>query len=180
MHPRAATALGGDNRICIVWDQSLATALSYADLAIMRIAGEGSRLPNPHLLIRPFVCREAFLSSRIEGTQANLAIADSDTAVRLPAELGNLTNLEELYVGENQLSGCIPEGLRGVPYGDYFVLGLPFCGAAVTPAGVATDREALVALYNVRSPRPWSSSATAASKTAVQGSATPGASAADR
>ena len=40
-------------------------------------------MPNPHLLIRPFVCREAFLSSRIEGTQANLAIADSDTAVRL-------------------------------------------------------------------------------------------------
>ena len=33
----------------------------------------GRRLPNPHLLIRPFVRREAVLSSRIEGTQATLA-----------------------------------------------------------------------------------------------------------
>ena len=30
-------------------------------------------LPNPHLLIRPFMSREAVLSSRIEGTQASLS-----------------------------------------------------------------------------------------------------------
>ena len=29
-------------------------------------------MPNPHLLIRPFVTREAVLSSRIEGTQATV------------------------------------------------------------------------------------------------------------
>ncbi|MDM8335308.1 Fic/DOC family N-terminal domain-containing protein [Wolbachia pipientis] len=29
-------------------------------------------MPNPHLLIAPFVAREAVLSSRIEGTQATL------------------------------------------------------------------------------------------------------------
>jgi len=40
--------------------------------AIGRLAGEGHRLPNPHLLIRPFVRREAVYSSRIEGTQATL------------------------------------------------------------------------------------------------------------
>jgi hypothetical protein len=34
--------------------------------------GKGARLPNPHLLIRPFVRHEAVLSSRIEGTQATL------------------------------------------------------------------------------------------------------------
>ena len=39
---------------------------------IGRLAGEGGRLPNPHILIRPFVRREAVLSSRIEGTQATL------------------------------------------------------------------------------------------------------------
>ncbi len=33
---------------------------------------EGKRLPNPHVLIRLFVRREAVLSSRIEGTQATL------------------------------------------------------------------------------------------------------------
>ncbi|MEW5816719.1 MAG: Fic/DOC family N-terminal domain-containing protein [Spirochaetota bacterium] len=32
----------------------------------------GQTLPNPHLLIRPFIRREAVLSSRIEGTQALL------------------------------------------------------------------------------------------------------------
>ena len=47
-------------------------ALSAADRAVGRLAGEGRRLPNPHLLIRPFVRREAVLSSRIEGTQATL------------------------------------------------------------------------------------------------------------
>ena len=33
---------------------------------------KGGRLPNPHILIRPFVQREAVLSSKIEGTQATL------------------------------------------------------------------------------------------------------------
>jgi Fic family protein len=51
---------------------TLVRALSDADRAIGRLAGEGGRLPNPHLLIRPFVRREAVLSSRIEGTQATL------------------------------------------------------------------------------------------------------------
>ena len=50
----------------------LVRALSDADRAIGRLAGEGGRLPNPHLLIRPFMKREAVLSSRIEGTQATL------------------------------------------------------------------------------------------------------------
>jgi len=56
----------------IAWDGQLASALSSADRAIGRLAGEGRRLPNPHLLMRSFVRREAVLSSRIEGTQATL------------------------------------------------------------------------------------------------------------
>jgi len=55
-----------------VWTPELVRALSDADRLIGRLAGEGRRLPNPHLLIRPFVRREAVLSSRIEGTQATL------------------------------------------------------------------------------------------------------------
>src|SRR5207244_2051122 len=54
----------------IAWSDGLAAKLSAADRAAGRLAGEGRRLPNPHLLIRPFVRREAVLSSRIEGTQA--------------------------------------------------------------------------------------------------------------
>ena len=56
----------------LTWDVELAMSLSAADLAVGRLAGEGRRLPNPHILIRPFVRKEAVLSSRIEGTQATL------------------------------------------------------------------------------------------------------------
>src|SRR5207244_2473683 len=56
----------------IEWSAGLAASLSAADRAVGRLAGEGRRLPNPHVLIRPFVRREAVLSSRIEGTQATL------------------------------------------------------------------------------------------------------------
>lgn len=46
--------------------------LSEADLALGELAGVGRRLPNPLLLIRPFIRREAVLSSRIEGTITQL------------------------------------------------------------------------------------------------------------
>ena len=54
------------------WTPRLIRVLSDADRRIGRLAGEGGRLPNPHVLIRPFVRREAVLSSKIEGTQATL------------------------------------------------------------------------------------------------------------
>ena len=57
----------------IEWGDTLAAALSRADLAVGRLAGEGRRFPNPHLFIRSFVRREAVLSSRIEGTRTTLA-----------------------------------------------------------------------------------------------------------
>ena len=56
----------------VAWDGTLAAALSRADLAIGRLAGEGRRFPNPHLFIRSFLRREAVLSSRIEGTRTSL------------------------------------------------------------------------------------------------------------
>ena len=56
----------------IVWTPRLVRILSEADRLLGRLAGEGRRLPNPHVLIRPFVRREAVFSSRIEGTQATL------------------------------------------------------------------------------------------------------------
>jgi Fic family protein len=80
----------------IEWSAELAATLSAADRAVGRLAGEGRRLPNPHLLIRPFVRREAVLSSRIEGTQATLGellAAEAGAAVeRSPADLHEVAN----------------------------------------------------------------------------------------
>lgn len=57
----------------IVFDAALIGRLSGADRAIGELAGLGRGLPNPHLLSRALMRREAVLSSRIEGTQASLS-----------------------------------------------------------------------------------------------------------
>jgi Fic family protein len=46
--------------------------LSEATLALGELKGVGQMLPNPHLLIGPFLRREAVSSSRIEGTVTDL------------------------------------------------------------------------------------------------------------
>ncbi|MDD5095520.1 MAG: Fic family protein [Dehalococcoidia bacterium] len=55
------------------WDTETVIQLSRADLAVGTLSGLGETLPNPHLLIYPFIRREAVLSSRIEGTQSSLS-----------------------------------------------------------------------------------------------------------
>jgi Fic family protein len=47
-------------------------ALSEADRAVGELSGVGAWLPDPYILIGPFLRREAVLSSRIEGTEATL------------------------------------------------------------------------------------------------------------
>lgn len=72
----------------INWDLSLVNILSEADMLLGRLAGEGGKLPNPHILIRPFIAREAVLSSRIEGTQATLGDVLADHA-GVPVEIAS-------------------------------------------------------------------------------------------
>ena len=98
------------------WDGEIVTALSTADLAIGRLGGEGRRLPNPHLLIRPFVRREAVLSSRIEGTVSGLGdllAAEAGARVRRNAadlhEVGNYVEALEYAV---ERLGTLPLSLR--------------------------------------------------------------------
>jgi Fic family protein len=68
-------------------------ALSDADRALGRLAGTGRLLPNPHLLLRPYVTREALASSRIEGTQASLSDVFDAQARRSPeGPLREVTN----------------------------------------------------------------------------------------
>lgn len=98
------------------WTPVLVRALSDADRLIGRLAGEGGRLPNPHLLIRPFVRREAVLSSRIEGTQATLGellAAEAGAALdRSPTDLREVANyVVALEYGIKRLN-TLPLSLR--------------------------------------------------------------------
>lgn len=100
----------------IEWSAGLVAALSAADRAIGRLAGEGRRLPNPHLMIRPFVRREAVLSSRIEGTQATLGellAAEAGAAVeRSPADLHEVANYVAALELGAELISSLPLSLR--------------------------------------------------------------------
>ena len=51
----------------------LVDLLAQAEADLGRLHGTGDRLANPHLLVFPYIRREAVLSSRIEGTQSTLS-----------------------------------------------------------------------------------------------------------
>src|SRR5438034_1237554 len=97
------------------WTPRLVRVLSDADRLIGKLAGEGGRLPNPHVLMRPFVKREAVLSSKIEGTQATLGellAAEAGVAVdRSPEDLREVGNyvvaLEHGIVRLRELPLCV-------------------------------------------------------------------------
>jgi len=98
------------------WEPGLVQILSEADRAIGELAGEGRRLPNPHLLIRPFLRREAVLSSRIEGTQATLgellAVEAGSAVERSPDDLREVANyVTALEYGVERLK-TLPLSLR--------------------------------------------------------------------
>jgi len=78
------------------WKPKLVGLLSDADRLIGNLAGEAARLPNPHVLMRPFARREAVLSSRIEGTRATLgellAVEAGAIVERSPDDLREVGN----------------------------------------------------------------------------------------
>jgi len=100
----------------IVWTGQLIRSLSDADRLMGQLSGEGKQLPNPHLLIRPFIKREAVLSSRIEGTRATLGelLANDAGAVvnRSPDDLREVGNyVTALDYGIKRLN-TLPLSLR--------------------------------------------------------------------
>lgn len=103
----------------INWSVDLVSALSDADRALGELAGVGRTLPNPHLLIRPFVRREAVLSSRIEGTEASLPDLYAYEAAQLalfelpqPSDVREVLNyVRALEYGLERLS-TLPLSLR--------------------------------------------------------------------
>lgn len=68
----------------LTFDDELVTTLSEADHALGRLAGIGRQLPDPHILIRPYLRREAVSSTRIEGTQSTLGEVLAAEAQLLP------------------------------------------------------------------------------------------------
>lgn len=57
----------------LTWKEDLIFLLSEAERSLGNLEGIGQIMPNPHLLITPFIHKEAVLSSRIEGTQSSLS-----------------------------------------------------------------------------------------------------------
>ena len=55
------------------YDETIVQLLSEANRNLGNLNGIGTQLPNPALLIIPYVRKEAVLSSRIEGTQTSLS-----------------------------------------------------------------------------------------------------------
>ncbi len=106
----------------------LVNRLDRASRAVATLSGVGETIPNPNLLIRPLVRREAVLSSRIEGTQASLSDVFRYEASGRPkgdvAEVYNyvraleegLRLLDELPISlrlMNRVHSVLMEGVRG-------------------------------------------------------------------
>ena len=105
-------------------------SLDEASSAVATLAGVGETIPNPHLLIRPFVRREAVLSSRIEGTQASISDLfryEASGSRRPSGDVSEVANyvqaldhgldlLEELPISVrliNQVHSVLMSGVRG-------------------------------------------------------------------
>ena len=69
-----------------------AALLGEAESALGRLDGVSQLLPNPNLLVRPYLVREAVASTRIEGTRASIAeVYDADAS-----DAGLTPDLEEV------------------------------------------------------------------------------------
>lgn len=88
--------------------------LADAEASLGKLAGVGQLVPNPHLLIRPYLLREALSSARIEGTQASLAdVFEVQASGEAPnADVEEVLNyIDALEWGLGQL-GKLPLGVR--------------------------------------------------------------------
>ncbi|MBZ9713951.1 Fic family protein [Deinococcus multiflagellatus] len=99
------------------WDGALVRLIGEAERALGELNGVGRRLPNPYLFTRPFINREAVLSSRIEGTQASLSdLYALEAQVPLFPELEVREDAQEVqnYVRalEHGLSSTLPISTR--------------------------------------------------------------------
>ena len=101
------------------YGRALVLALSRADAALSELSIAGEQLPNPHLLIAPYLRQEAVLSSRIEGTRTTLSEllmeeAAAASSARDPNDMREVRNyVEALEYGLVRLDE-LPLSLRFV------------------------------------------------------------------
>ena len=129
----------------IAYDETLVMHLSLADAALSELAGIGAMLPNPSLLIGPYIRREAVLSSKIEGTRTGFSDLLESEIAQTP-ETGDLLEVQNyvraLEYGIARLSGLplslrlvreihgqLMEGVRGMNNSRRFTLSLTATGA---------------------------------------------------
>ena len=88
--------------------------LADAEAALGRLAGAGRLLPNPHLLVRPYLRREAVASARIEGTQATLLDVFNAEASDQPlgADVEEVVNYVRAMEGGLQRLDSLPVSTR--------------------------------------------------------------------
>ncbi len=80
----------------VTWSNKLLFALSKADRSLARLAEIGNAFPVPHVVVRPFVRKEAVLSSQIEGTHTSFEELLSYEAGQLSL-FGDLEDTREVH-----------------------------------------------------------------------------------
>ena len=126
--------------------QNLYLTRNQLDSAIPSKLGSLSNLERLSLADNKLTGRNTGLAGQPLQSERAVQLANNLLTGPIPSQLDSLA-LELIYLSGNQLTGCIPAGLRDVPSNDFDQLGLPFCAAL--------GREALVALYNATDGANW-------------------------
>jgi len=97
----------------IIWDTELQQVLSQADIALGRLDGIATILPNPDLFVAQYVRKEAVLSSQIEGTRATLLdIFDFESTGEMAKDVDEVVNyIRAMNKGLKRLK-TLPVSLR--------------------------------------------------------------------
>jgi len=101
----------------VQWSPALISAVGAAERSVGKLDSLANTLPSPHILVRPFVRREAVLSSRIEGIRASLGDVYVYEAAQL-SYLESATDVREVHNYVRALdyglerSGSLPVSLR--------------------------------------------------------------------